>query len=113
MCRPETYPQPWRNYLEAGRWIRANTPPGHVVACRKPFLMHIFSNRRSIGYRFSDVPEEVIDDLVDKGVDLVVVFPFTRASRDYLFPAIRANEDRFEVIHLLKDPDTCVLRFRR
>jgi len=111
--RPDAYPQPWRNYLEAGRWIRSNSPPGHVVACRKPFLMYVFANRRTVGYRFTSVHSEVIEGLEANGVDLVVVFPFTRSSRDYLLPAIRAHGDRFQPVHLLKDPDTAVLSFRR
>lgn len=46
----------WIRYVEAGGWIRSNTPPTTLVASRKPKHTFVFADRR--GWRY-DLPHEV------------------------------------------------------
>ncbi|MEE2657767.1 MAG: glycosyltransferase family 39 protein [Candidatus Latescibacterota bacterium] len=106
------YAPEWRNYLDAGLWLRANTPSETVVACRKAFWMHVVSGRRTTVYAFKP-SAELIADLTVKGVSHVVYEQLGfRSTRQFLFPALEEYKDRFEVKWLQPTPQTVVLSFR-
>lgn len=105
------YPPAWRNYYEAGRWLRTTSPTDAVISCRKAFWMHVVSGRRTMTYAFAE-PTALLADLQRQGVDYVIVdqigYPQTG---EFLVPAIYAAQDRFEPAWQRPGPDTYVLRF--
>ena len=101
-----------RNYFRAADWIKANTPEDALVCCRKSYLMFVASNRKTTSYKFTTDQQVLIQDLVDKGVDHVVVSHLSNSTPRYLVPAIQANMARFEEVHVVPKPDTYVLRFK-
>jgi hypothetical protein len=106
-------PPNWKNYFEAGEWIKNNTDPQTRIACRKPFLMNAITNRKSGGYIWES-PDAIIADFEKTKVDIVIIdqIGFSSTPR-YLVPAVEAHRDRFELLHIVRNPDTYVLRFRR
>jgi hypothetical protein len=102
--RPE-----WRNYLEAGLWLRANSPEDAIVSCRKAFWFHVVSGRRTMVYAFKE-PHEVVADLEAKGVDYAIVeqLGYSHTGR-FLVPALQSNPDRFPILWHRPDPDTYVV----
>ena len=105
------YPANWKNYFEAAAWIQKNTDPQTRVACRKPFLMYVISNRKSGGYTW-EPPEGLIEDLEKNRIDIVVVDQLGFASTPhYLVPAVNAFKERFQLLHRIPNPDTYILKF--
>ena len=107
------YPANWRNYFDAGIWIRQHTDPDVIVACRKPYLIHITANRKVTGYLWGS-PEEIIRDFEKHNVGIVVVdqLGFSSTPR-YLVPAVNALRNQFRVLHIISNPDTYILAFSR
>lgn len=105
-------PPNWKNYFEAGEWIKNNTEPNTKILCRKPFLIKAIANRRTDGYVWEE-PDAVIADMEQKDVDYVIIDQLFPSTPQYLVPAITAHRDRFEVIHIVRNPDTYILRFKK
>jgi len=105
------YLSAWRNYQDAGEWLRENTSTGSIVVCRKGLWMYIVSGRRCIGFPF-DAPEKVISHMEREKVDFVVVesLGFPQTMR-FLLPTIARYPERFLVLWQKKDPPTHILRF--
>lgn len=105
------YPANWKNYFDAGTWIRQNTDPNVVVACRKPYLIHVMANRSVTGYPWGS-PEDIIRDFEKNNVGIVVVdqLGFSSTPR-YLVPAVNASKERFRILHTIPGPDTYILEF--
>ena len=105
-------PASYGNYFAAAEWIRDNTDPQAKVACRKPFLMNAISHRKAAGYIWKG-PEEVLADFQQKGIKIVVVDQLGfRSTPEFLVPAVNARMDRFEIVHIVPDPDTYILKFK-
>lgn len=104
--RPE-----WRNFYDAGLWLRANAPADAVASSRKAFWLHVVSGRRTTTYAF-DEPAAVLADMEHQGVDYVVVeqLGFSHTGR-FLVPAIESARERFTVAWHRGHPDTWVLAF--
>ncbi len=103
----------WRNYLEAGLWLRIMTPTDAIVTCRKALWMHVVSGRRCVTYAFEE-PEAVLADFEAQGVDYAVVDKLgPPQTAEYLVPAISSQQERFQLVFRLQDPDTWVVRFKR
>jgi len=99
----------WRNYFEAGLWLRANTPEDAVVTCRKAFWMHVVSGRRTFVYAFKD-PEQVMADLDAHGANYAIVeqLGYSHTPR-FLVPALQSSSDRCPILWHRPDPDTYVV----
>ena len=99
----------WHNYFKAGMWLRSNGEPGQIVACRKPYWMHVVSGLPTIVYPFKP-PKEVVDTLQRRETVYVVFeqlgFPQTQR---FLVPAINENPGRFTALWHAPAPDTYVL----
>ena len=107
------YPPAWRNYYQAGQWLRTHAPEGAVVLCRKGYWMYIVSGRPCAGFPF-EAPEAVVAHMEREQVDFVVVESLGfRQTRDFLVPAINAHPERFQVLWQRSDPPTYILRFLR
>ncbi len=103
---------PWSSFLDAARWSRDNLPSGSTVVNRKPRIFYWISGHRGRVYRYTDEPELLLRDLDEAGADYVVVDQVSGTTARYLVPAVRANPERFEVIHEAGRPPTYVLRFQ-
>ncbi len=106
------FPPNWGNYFAAAEWIKDNTESTVKIACRKPFLMNAVANRKASGYLWKS-PDQIIADLEKNGINIVVVDQIGfRSTPEFLVPAIQARANRFEVIHIVPNPDTYVLKFK-
>lgn len=105
-------PPNWKNYFDAGEWIKNNTEANLKVLCRKPFLIKAIANRRTDGYVWES-PDAVIADMEKKDVDIVIIDQLYSSTPQYLVPAIEAHRDRFEIIHIVRNPDTYILKFKK
>ena len=105
-------PPNWGNYFAAAEWIQNNTDPHIKIACRKPYLMNAIANRKASGYAWK-TPDEVIADFEQKNIEIVVIDQIGfRSTPEFLVPAIQAHENRFEIIHIVRNPNTYVLSFK-
>ena len=104
-------PLAWRRYFEAGDWIGKNSDSGAVVACRKPFLMHLASGRKTVSYPWAS-PMEVSAGLGASGAGLVVLDGLGFGSNlKYLAQAVLALDEQFPVLHRVNGSHTYVLGF--
>jgi hypothetical protein len=107
------FPPNWKNYFEAGEWIKNNTDPNIKISCRKPFLMNAITNRKSGGYIWES-PDAIIADFEKNNIDIVIIDQIGFSSTlEYLVPAFKAHRDRFDIIHIVRNPDTYILRFKK
>ena len=105
-------PTEWNNYFIAAEWIKNNTEPDVKIACRKPYLLNAIANRKATGYAWK-TPDEVIAEFEQKNIEIVVVDQIGfRSTPEFLIPAIRAHENRFKVLLIVRNPDTYVLTFK-
>ena len=102
----------FENYFKAGKWCAQNLPKDAIIACRKPHLFYLYSNRQVSGFPSSLDYQVVIDGLKSNNVTHVVLeqLGFSSTTR-YLAPTIINNPEKFKVIHHLKNPDTYVIQF--
>ncbi len=100
----------WVNYFKAARWVKENTDESAIVACRKPYLFYLVSRRRTDPYLWSYDEDKVFQQMVDHGVEYVVVSQLSGTERKYLVPSVNKHSDRFRVLRRFTDPDTIVLR---
>jgi len=108
----KTHPPNWDRYKQAGTWLRKHSPPDAVVISRKPYLMHLYSGRKTVCYPFKP-PGEVLAFMEDNGVTHVIVDPLrARTTTKYLKPAIRAEMDRFSALAQIGE-DTFILERRQ
>jgi hypothetical protein len=108
------YTPDWESYFAAARWAHDHTPPESVFVCRKPYLFYLASGRRSMGYRFSEDPEEVELGFREVGATHIVVdqFQWTGTSMLYLVPTVMADPESYPVVHATElEPRTIVTRF--
>ena len=110
---PQTqYTPDWRNYFAAAEWVKANTPPETIVACRKPYLFYIRSTRKTVKFKFSKNAREIFDDFRKKKASLLIYdgFFWSGTTRRYLGPVIRKYPARFAVLKEYQNPPTYILK---
>ena len=103
------------NYLRMGVFIREKFPKGNIVVCsRKPTLFYFYAGSYGCKYPYTSNPKEMLQGLIDKDVDYVVVEQLGYAStKKYLVPAIKAYPQFFQIVKQLKHPNTYLFRFRK
>ena len=105
-------PPNWNNYFAAAEWIKNNTDPHIKIACRKPYLMNAIANRKASGYAWK-TPDEVIVEFEQKNIEIVVIDQIGfRSTPEFLVPAVQVHENRFQIIHVIRNPNTYVLSFK-
>jgi len=107
------YPAGYRNYFRSANELGRKQGCGNVlVSCRKPALFYLFSNCQATRYAFSKNDEKILREMVEKGVDYVVLdqLGFSSTAR-YLYPAIKENRRLFRVVIKKEKPDTYVFQF--
>ncbi|WP_298648716.1 glycosyltransferase family 39 protein [uncultured Proteiniphilum sp.] len=111
----DPYPPAFANYFTMAIEMQKQLPKNTVCCCRKPeFFTYFAPDLYAINYLYSIEPQEVIKDLIDKNVEYVVLEQLGYASTvRYLYPAILANEELFELVWRLPNPDTYLFKFNR
>ena len=85
-----------------------------VIACRKPDMFHYFSGTYATSYLFSLDDKEVIKSFISSKIDFVVLEQLGYGSTGrYLYPAIMKNQELFQVVMHLTNPDTYLLYFNK
>ncbi|MEN8248839.1 MAG: phospholipid carrier-dependent glycosyltransferase [Bacteroidota bacterium] len=101
----------WANYFTLAKWINDNEDHNVVVSCRKPTMFHLYSNSFTTNYIYTNNNQELIDNLIERQVDYVILDQLGYSSTyRYLLPAVQNNQDRFKVVYKLENPDTYLLK---
>jgi hypothetical protein len=108
------YPPPWQSYFEAASWIDRHTSRDSIVAARKPTLLYLTSNRRSIHLPYSASPERFLKRLRRSHATHVVVDQLGfRETPQFLVPAIRHYPEVFQPVFVtMARPPTYVVEIR-
>lgn len=85
------------NFKKAGIWIKEHDAERVVVACRKPWIMHVYSEKPVQRYRYGG-PEEVLEHFRKTNVKYVFVDNAYGESVNYLLPAIQQNPTKFKIL---------------
>ena len=82
----------WSNYLQAMRWIAADTAEPAVVMCRKADLAYVLTGHLALEYPYSADGMELMDAVRDYQVAYVIedAFTWTRTTQQYLQPALES-----------------------
>lgn len=95
-------------YQATASWLGENTPPDAVVLCRKPALMYLWSDRKSIPFPLSRDPL-LTDERVRKNrVTHVVVDGFSSRTKLFLAPWVSRRVNGQAPLH--RHGDTTVWR---
>ena len=110
MAENEVKPE-WANYYSLAKWAGENLKANTIIACRKPAMFYLYSNSFTVNYKYTDDEEELINDLVVKQVDYVVMEQLGYGSTSrYLYPVIQNNPERFKLTQERNNPDTYLFR---
>lgn len=111
----QPYPPAYRNYFNIAKEMQQKFPENKVCCCRKPELFNYYAPKLyATNYLYSQEPEKVIVDMINKKVDYVILDQLGYSSTyHYLYPAVQAHEDLFPVIGHFPNPDTYLLKFER
>jgi len=108
--RLHTYPPAWQNYFYAAQWCRDNTDQEDIFVARKPSLFYLRARRQVLRYPYTTDHEEMMTFMAENGVDYVIVGHLSGTTGRYLVPAVQANSDKFQVVHMVENPNTLVLQ---
>jgi hypothetical protein len=102
----------WVNFFSCADWIRENTPKDAIVVSRKTEHVYLRSLRQGMIYPFSHDKEKVIEEIKKKHASYILVdgFYWTGTTQRYLYPALSAHPELYQVVYALRNPDTFVLR---
>jgi len=89
----------YREYRATARWLAANTPPNAVLLCRKPALMYLWSDRKSIAFPLSRDLALTDERVVQRGVTHVVKDSISRFTTVFLEPWLSRRADARVLVH--------------
>lgn len=109
------YHPAYTNYFTLAKELQKQAPQGTVCCCRKPELFMYYAPKvLATNYKYTTSTDELIQDLLDKQVEFVVLEQLGYGSTyRYLYPAIQQHPDLFPVVWHLPNPDTYLLWFDR
>ena len=105
----------YQNYFTIAKEMQKQFPKDIICCCRKPELFaHYAPKIYAVNYKYTIDTHELLEDLIQKKVDYVVLEQLGYGSTGrYLYPAIAANPELFPVTWHLPNPDTYLLKFER
>lgn len=111
----QPYPVQYQQYFAVAEEIQRQAPAGTVVCCRKPELFKFYApDIYTTNYLYTADADELLQNLVDKNVDYVVLDNLGYSSTPrYLLPAINNRSGYFSTVWHLQNPDMYVLKFDR
>lgn len=115
MFSKQPYPPAYQNYFAIAKEMEKQMPEGRVCCCRKPELFTYYAPKLfAANYLYSTEPDKLIEDLVKKQVDFVILEQLGYGSTPrYLYPAIQQYPELFPIIWHLPNPDTYLFKFER
>lgn len=107
------FPPNYRNYFELGRQLYKYNKRA-VVATRKPELLFVNSGIRGKHFLETEDQRVLIQDLVNKKIDFVVLDQLGfAATYIYLLPCVEQNPDLFRPVMNIPNPNTYLIQFDR
>jgi len=102
----------YKNYFDMAKAVKKQGGKNLVIACRKAEMFYYYSGAFVTNYQFSLDDKAVIKHLIDNKVDYVVLEQLGYSSTGrYLYPAIMKNQELFQAVMHLQNPDTYLLYF--
>lgn len=107
------YQPNWKRFFDMAEWAKDSLPQNAVVACKKPELFHVFSDRFTCYFPLEENDKKLLEEMTKSKVTHVVVeqLGFSATGR-YLVPAIQKNPTRFKIVKHMTDPDTYLLEYK-
>lgn len=106
-------PDNYQNFYEMGERIY-ELDKNAIVATRKPDLLYLHSGIKARNFLETDNDTLLIQDLIEKKVDLVIVDQLGfKGTFLYLAPCVRRHRDIFRPLLSVKNPDTFLFIFDR
>ena len=114
----QTYTESVSSYIEAGKWMKDNTPKDAIVACRKENTFYLFSQRK--GYQFAshwskysqEYEEFRLKQFEKYNVSYVIIDTFSN-SWETAAIIVRNNPDKFSLFAVVgNDKDTACYIFK-
>ena len=96
--RPDPLRAPfWWQYRKLAELIQVKTPPDSIIACRKPALLYLWSERTVCWHPFDRDPDRALARLEELGATHLLrdTFPFTDTTRRFVDPLLAARPERF------------------
>ncbi len=112
------YPPAFKNYFALAKSFNPKNEQeinkDIIVCCRKPEMFSYYSNCLTTNYKFSLDPKEVIEEMIETNINYVVLEQLGYSSTvRYLYPAIQAYPEAFEIVSHLPNPDTYLFVFNK
>ena len=108
----EDYMPAYKNYFDMAKAVKRQGNKNLIVACRKAEMFYYFSETYVTCPLSSLDDTEVIRDLIRKKVDYLVLEQLGYSSTyRYVYPAVLKNQELFQVVMTLQNPDTYMLYF--
>ena len=105
-------------FVECNDWVKDNTPRSSIVLSRKPTYTKVYTGRDAIGYIFSDNVQKQLTNIVENGVDYVIVedLGFYLDEEKYILNTVKNYPEKFLLVYstesLLKNYVFQVIRKR-
>ncbi len=110
----QKYPLSYRHFFQIGKELGKSTPEGTVICSRKPQMLYMYSHRPGVVHLFTQDDKELIQHLIDKNVDYVILDALGYSSTGlYLFPALQKNAQYFDITTHYEQTHTYLLKFNR
>jgi len=112
--RKEYPPEYWKGSSEVAQWVKENTPKESLIVCRKPYLFHCFTGRKTIGYEFTKDISRILNDFKEGKIDFVLLDLNDGMNNVYLKPVIDNYHNRFELAYKSEkgEKEAILYRFR-
>ena len=112
--RKEYPPKYWKGSSDAAQWVKENTPEDSLIVCRKPYLFHCFTGRKTDGYKFTKDINVILNDFEEKKIDFVLLDLNNGTGSRYLKPVIDNYPNRFEPVYKSQkaEKEAILYRFR-
>ena len=112
LAAAEDYLPAYKNYFDMAKAVKKQGNKNLVIACRKAEMFYYFSGTYVTCPLSSLDDKAVIRDLVVKNVDYLVFEQLGYSSTiRYIYPAILKNQELFQPVMHLSDPDTYLFYF--
>lgn len=107
------FPPNYKNYFKLGRQLYKYNKRA-IVATRKPELLYLNSGIRGKHFLETENQEKLIQDLVNKKIDFVILDQLGfAATYIYLLPCVEQNPDLFKPVMNIPEPNTYLIYFDR
>ncbi|MFP4458369.1 MAG: ArnT family glycosyltransferase [Candidatus Zixiibacteriota bacterium] len=97
-------------YFETAKWVKNNTPEDALIIARKPRLFYVLSGRKSDIFKKNENKEVVINDILERDIDYLIIDRILAETGYYLIPAIESRNDIFKAIYKTAEPENYIIK---